>query len=1040
MKYLSINILTLLILMFTLVPVSADFLQPGFDQYPITEIIGRSRVFGMDMADYNNDTMPDIICGDTFGDVHLLTGNGDGTFTDQGVVINQAYHNAYGLAAADFNCDGNADFVLTMRDDYTLVTPPILSGEVYLYIGNGDGTFQSTGFPQAGQLVGDVGTASCSVTAGDVDSDNDIDIIASDVTASDNSQADIVLFRNLGNNDSNMPIWGNAEILISGIDLGYSPDPELPPYYPPKSASNIDAYGMSLADMDGDNDVDLMLTDIASYIYVYLNDGSGIFEPVRYDNISTGTRPYAYARAQETFTTQLSIDCGDLNGDGLNDFVVGGSAGVWSGTVDLWLNTGNVNGAPEFLYAGNIGSAGTESRGLAIGNLNLLEDDFLDVAFGNYQAEISGLITNRGDSDNDGIIDLYDNAPFHPNAPRLDLNDDGGINYLDQLDNDQDGIGDPADDDDDNDGILDVEDNSPFVPNFEQIDSDGDGRGDVSDPLNNTDTDNDGIFDGPLDPYLYEKAMQAKATWSNSDTHFIIRIDALGRVFQNEFTQTMTDAAILTAEEWELNRNFSYNGFGDDPAIAGYQVPADLPGGKDTPISLVVIPRRIWDAYGDEDPIRWMNARLPNSNLEIGQHGTYHRNNTLNGDWTDDPTLNYFSCETCGFTLEEMYQYLRVGNRTLLGDYGDMWIMDAGAAPDNSPKIDWSNAANPLISYAPPYNASDTVSRDAVSRLYFAGFTASTYEENSTKFTPEGSHHKMFDDFGMFHASADEQVLPENNSYASYVEYLQAITLEGELNTWLIEEVEWATRYCNDIDRLEYCDAAPGDINRENNMVDPDRWGNWLSLLDYVNEAGQPMTLGGYSLAMAFDNAPTVSNPDQADSDHDGIGDVIDGAVLSAVEVDFVWVPDIAGGQLEASLMVNDAGISGQTIVFYIDVDGDGTVEVYEAITNENGIAKVSVELSGPDITEPYSIEWDGGVMQLSTQGVVNVVGRIASDLNHDGYVRLDDFAILAMQWQLAGDIDNCTLISELSGTDCEIDLADLEVMAVEWLGYYQDN
>ena len=39
------------------------------------------------------------------------------------------------------------------------------------------------------------------------------------------------------------------------------------------------------------------------------------------------------------------------------------------------------------------------------------------------------------------------------------------------------------------------------------------------------------------------------------------------------------------------------------------------------------------------------------------------------------------------------------------------------------------------------------------------------------------------------------------------------------------------------------------------------------------------MTMGEVALAQGFDNAPTVYNPDQADIDHDGIGDVIDGAI-----------------------------------------------------------------------------------------------------------------------------------------------------------------
>ncbi len=1026
----------LIVLVCLLVGISgADVLQPGFGQYDIAQVTGRTRLFGLDLADFNGDLIDDIVCGDTNGDVHLFTGNGDGTFTDQGIVINQAYHNAYGLEAADFNGDGNADFVLTLRDNYPTTSPTMFSGEVHLYLGNGNGTFQASGFPQAGLLVGDVGTASCAVTAGDVDGDMDIDIIASDVTVSDNLRADVILFRNQGNNGSNQPIWSAGETLISGEDLGYTPNAEQPPYYPPESASNIDAYGLELADMDGDGDKDLMVTDLASYVYVYLNDGGGTFAPVRYNNISTGARPYAYARAHETFTQQLAITCGDLNGDGMNDFVVGGSAGTWDGTVDLWLNTGNISGEPQFLYAGQIGAQGTDARGLAIGQLNSNTDAYADVVFGNFEGYLTGLITDRADSDLDGIIDLYDNAPLHWNAPRLDMNDDGGVNYLDQLDNDQDNIGDPADDDDDNDGVLDGVDNSPFVSNADQLDTDNDGRGDVSDPLNNTDSDGDGIFDGPIDPNLYEKAKLAKARWSQSDTHFILRIDALGRVFQNEFTQTMTDGAILTPQEWELNRNFSYNGVGDDPATAGYQVPSDLPGGKDTPISLVMIPRRMWYAYGDDDPIRWMNARLSNPNLEIGQHGTYHSNNTLDGDWADDPALNYFSCETCGFTLEEMYQYLRIGKRTLLGDYADWWIQDQGADPLTSPKVDWTNAANPLISYAPPFNASDTVSRDATSRLFIAGFSASVYEENSNKFTPEGSHHEQFDDFGMYHASADRQVDPENNGYATYLEYLQSITQVGQLNTWLIEEVEWSSRYCNDIDRLEPCASAPGGINRENNMVDLARWEKWMTLLDYVNSAGQPMLLGEYSLAMSFDNAPTVSNPNQEDTDHDGIGDVVDGAVLTAADVTFSANGGGFEGTLSATLSNNSVGIAGQTVEFSFDSDGNGTPETYSAVTNASGVATAAVTSSLVVAGNyAYTAFWDGIVTSAADQANVTIPCELAADLTGDCRVLIDDYAVAAAQWLATGDPQNCTLTADIAGGDCTVTAADLAVLMNEWL------
>ena len=71
------------------------------------------------------------------------------------------------------------------------------------------------------------------------------------------------------------------------------------------------------------------------------------------------------------------------------------------------------------------------------------------------------------DSDNDTIVDETDNCPntFNP----------------DQLDTDNDGIGDTCDDDDDGDGVLDTNDNCPLIANPNQEDADNDGLGDACD-------------------------------------------------------------------------------------------------------------------------------------------------------------------------------------------------------------------------------------------------------------------------------------------------------------------------------------------------------------------------------------------------------------------------------------------------------------------------------------------------------------------------------------------------------------------------------
>jgi len=92
---------------------------------------------------------------------------------------------------------------------------------------------------------------------------------------------------------------------------------------------------------------------------------------------------------------------------------------------------------------------------------------------------VSGIQLDDDDDDNDGILDDVDNCPLTANT--------------NQLDTDNDGMGDVCDEDDDNDGILDADDNCPLTSNPDQADTDYDGIGDVCEILN--DDDADGILD-----------------------------------------------------------------------------------------------------------------------------------------------------------------------------------------------------------------------------------------------------------------------------------------------------------------------------------------------------------------------------------------------------------------------------------------------------------------------------------------------------------------------------------------------------------------
>jgi hypothetical protein len=152
------------------------------------------------------------------------------------------------------------------------------------------------------------------------------------------------------------------------------------------------------------------------------------------------------------------------------------------------------------------------------------------------------------------------------------------------------------------------------------------------------------------------------------------------------------------------------------------------------------------------------------------------------------------------------------------------------------------------------------------------------------------------------------------------------------------------------------------------------RWEGWMQLLDYIKsyEGGVAMTMGEVALAQGYDNAPTVPNPGQADSDADGIGDVIEGAGLDAAAAS---LSRNVAGELSATL-TNGAGngVAGQPLEFTFDRDGDGADETYQATTNSDGVATVTVTATRAVGAASYTVAWDGlrGVTASDT-GTVDV-------------------------------------------------------------------
>jgi hypothetical protein len=998
-------------------PVAGAAVTPPWDpffggQTNVADFGATTRPFGVAAGDFDADGKSDLVVGRTTGNIAFVKGHGDGTYAAPSVFAwKQAFFNAWAFAPADVDGDGNLDVVWGANATSSGTSEPggagtpvtVNDGDVRVFYGNGDGTFDQNPYyvsgvlHNAGTQIADVGTDTGSVAAGDVDGDSDVDIAAG---AIDGANSTVKLLENEGGGSF------TTTALVSQPTAG--PFPASPIYFPAISTQNS-PWGLAFGDAEDDGDLDLWVGDRALYIYLFRNDGSGGFT-MQTGNSAVASRPNVYlghdsSRAAVGFTPSLAS--GDMNGDGKADLALG----LHSGTQTPASNTAHdgeilldVSAGSGHTGLGAIADIGTMARGVNVTDAN--GDGYRDIVAGEYDGKVKLLRQlEPRDADSDGISDYVDNAPDDPNAPRLDMNTDASTNYRDQLDNDFDTVlGDPEDEsswlrlgdvvdpDDDNDGVADGTDICPFVADADQEDADGDGRGDACDPLDDRDADGDGVPTGPDqgDP-LFAESKAAKIKWSRGDTHFVIRIDALGRLFQNEFTQLMTDAATLSESDWAVKcwENYRAADADDPPEQCGTgegtpEQTLTLAGGKELPVTLIVIPKQLWT---DPPVVDWINDRNDNPRLEIGLHATYHFNNTPNGDWADQPDRNFFSCEICGLTEAESFELVKVGYDTLLGNYSNKWVAESGATP-TSKKIDWSSSANPLLSFAPPFNASDTTGRKAVAQLGFKAFSASVFEEEGVLgpiFSPEGSHHEQFDQFGMFHASADIELDPPEtpgDTYdpGEYESYLQSQTDDGGLTTWLIEEVAWSGRPNN---------TAPRDeSNRENNTVYGPRWDAWIQLLEFVKgyPGGVAMTLGEVALAQGYDNAPTAANPGQEDSDHDGIGDVVDGATLSAANASLTRNQP---GTLEGTLENGDGDpIPDQEVEFSFDADGDGTDEQYSATTDAGGEAEVSVTPTRPVGSASFSASWDGG-RGLTASDSASVTVRDATTLSMPNVIAL---------------------------------------------------
>jgi hypothetical protein len=249
------------------------------------------------------------------GSMTILQGNGDGTFATG------AYYQLGGVAVGantatvgDLNADGKTDIVVTIGCDFSNVCA---QGDVKVYLGNGDGTFQSPNtYPTTGN-------GAIPVVVGDFNRDGKLDVLVATPGAA------LVFFP--GNRDGTLGTPSSTSL------------------YP------VTGQAIAAADFNKDGNLDAVVSGGSSAGVVLYGNGDGTFQaPV---GLGSGLNSQV--------TDGASIVVIDLNDDGWPDVALSGTLFSFNG-LQVFLNDGSGN----LTAGGTYTAGGWEYAPIAIADFN----------------------------------------------------------------------------------------------------------------------------------------------------------------------------------------------------------------------------------------------------------------------------------------------------------------------------------------------------------------------------------------------------------------------------------------------------------------------------------------------------------------------------------------------------------------------------------------------------------------------------------------------------------------------------------------------